>query len=501
MHFLGIDIGTSAVKAVLVDEDETVVAAASAPLATRRPRPTWAEQDPDDWWRATERVIADLRAQPSGAFAGVRGIGLTGQMHGAVILDEADAVIRPSILWNDGRAVAECESLRAKVPALAETAGIGAMPGFTAPKLMWIKRNEPESFARIRMVLLAKDYVRLRLTGEHATDTSDAAGTLMFDEAARRWSEPIVAATGIRGDALPPVLEGPTWSGMVRAELLAAWGIDHQVVVAGGAGDVAGAAIAVGAINDGDQFVSLGTSAQIFVGRDRYRPQPDTLIHTFAHAVPERWYAMEAVLNGAACLDWLAGVLGESDLDRLLGEAEYGFDGPSPVVFLPYLSGERTPLNDPDARGAFAGLSEATGRAQLVRAVIEGVALSLKEAALAFGDALGGDPIPMIGGGARSPLWMLVLASTLGRPLLKLAGGDHTGPALGAARLARMAATGQSVAEVCAQPALVEIVDPHPGLQEAYAKRLETTRALYAALRRPKPAPPATADLPRRARR
>jgi xylulokinase len=286
---------------------------------------------------------------------------------------------------------------------------------------------------------------------------------------------------------------------MVRPQLLAEWGIPHQVVVAAGAADVAAGAIAIGAINDGDQLVSLGTSAQIFVARDRYRPNPDALLHAFTHGVPGRWYEMAATLNGASCLDWLARVLGESDVDRLLNDTEAEFRGPSPVVFLPHLSGERTPFNDADARGAFAGLDQASGRSHLVQAVIEGVALSLKEAELSFGGKLGAEPIPIIGGGARSAVWMLVLASVLGRPLLKLA-GRHIGPAFGAARLARLAATGAAVADVCTQPALLDIVDPHPALQEAYQKRLETSRALYGSLKRLRQPPAATADRRRRAR-
>jgi xylulokinase len=493
MNFLGIDIGTSAVKAVLVDEDEAVLAETSAPLTTGRPQPGWSEQSPEDWWQATERAVGLVRQAYRASFGEVRAIGLSGQMHGAVILDESDAAIRPAILWNDRRAVAECAELEEAVPDLALIAGVAAMPGFTAPKLLWLKRHEPENFARIRTVLLAKDYVRLRLTGEFATDMADAAGTLMLDEAARDWSQPILAATGLDPAVMPRLLEGPAWSGMVRPEILAAWGIGHQVVVAAGAGDVAAGAIGIGAINEGDQFVSLGTSAQIFVARDRYRPRPETLIHALAHGVPGRWFEMAALLNGAACLDWLARILGEDDIAGLIARVEAGFSGPSPVLFLPYLAGERTPLNDPDARGVFAGLDQASGADDLVQAVMEGVALALKDAALAFGRDLDGGPIAMIGGGARSPLWMKLVASALGRPLLRLKGGD-SGPAFGAARLARLAASGEPAAAVCTQPAIVEIVDPEPSLAVAYGARLDQFRTLYRSLKRLRPTHSATAD-------
>jgi len=497
MIFLGIDIGTSAVKAVLVNEGQDLVAEAVAPLVTAYAQPGWAEQDPEDWWRATGRVVADLRQQQRAAFGEVRSVGLSGQMHGAVILDEADAVIRPAILWNDRRAVAECARLEKTVPDLARIAGVLAMPGFTAPKLLWLAANEPDNFARMRTMLLAKDYVRLRLTGEFATDMADAAGTLLLDEAARDWSRPIMAAAGVERAAMPRLLEGPAWSGMVRPEVLAEWGISHQVVVAAGAGDAAAGAIGVGAIN---AFVSLGTSAQIFVARDRFQPRPEVLLHSFAHGLPGRWFDMAALLNGATCLDWVSRLLGEGDIGKLIRGVEAEFKGPSPVLFLPYLAGERTPLNDPDARGAFAGLDQATGPVALAQAVMEGVALALKDASAVFGANFDASPIAMIGGGARSSLWVKITASALGRPLLRLEGAE-IGPAFGAARLARIAATGEAVAEVCTQPKIVEIVDPDPSLQSAYGERLDRFRALYRSLKRLRSVPAATAGRRRRGKR
>jgi len=342
--------------------------------------------------------------------------------------------------------------------------------------------------------------VRLRLTGEFATDMADGAGTLMLDEAARGWSQLIVSAAGIDEAVLPRLLEGPSWSGMVRPEILAGWGIDHQVVVAAGAGDVAAGAIGIGAVKEGDTFISLGTSGQIFVARDRYHPKPGTLIHAFAHGVPERWFEMAALLNGAGVVDWLARILRENDIGALLARLESRLRGPSPLIFLPYLAGERTPLNDPDARAVFAGLDQASGRDDLALAAVEGVAFALRDAAMAFGGELAGGPIAMIGGGARSPLWMRVVASVLGRPILRLAGGD-TGPAFGAARLARLAATGEPVAAVATQPAIVEIVDPEPALSDVYDARFEKFRALYRSLKRARSSRAATADRRRPAKR
>lgn len=480
MHFLGIDIGTSAVKGVLVDEAQLAVAQASAPVVTRQPRHGWSEQDPEEWWRATQRVVAEIRAQNSAGFSDTRAIGLSGQMHGAVILDAVGNAIRPAIIWNDGRAIAECATLAEAVPGLAEIAGVVAMPGFTAPKLMWLRAHEPENFARLRHAVLAKDFVRLRMSGDFATDMTDAAGTLILDEAKRDWSDSILAAVGVSRQQMPRLLEGDAPSGVLRPEIATAWGLPGPVIVAAGGGDSAAGAVGIGAIEDGDSFLSLGTSAQIFVTRGRYEPKPETLIHCFAHVLPGRWFEQAAMLNGAACLDWIAKLLAE-DVEMLLARVEAQFEGPSPLVFLPYLAGERTPLNDPEARGVFGRLEYATTARDLVQAVMEGVALSLRDGQLAFG-SLPDTPLPVIGGGARSRFWLRIIASALGRPLLRIGGADN-GPAFGAARLARMAFTGEAPAAVCVKPGVIETIDPEPHLQAGYAAKFEAFRALYRGLR------------------
>jgi xylulokinase len=493
LTFLGIDIGTSAAKAVLVDERQSTLAEGSAPLAIDMPRPGWFEQDPATWWRATDAAVGAVRTAAPKAFAALEGIGLSGQMHGAVILDREDRPIRPAILWNDGRAVAECAGLEAEVPRLPEIAGIGAMPGVTAPKLCWLRRHEPQAFARMAHVLLAKDMVRLHLTGEHATDMADAAGTLLLDEAARDWSDPILAAAGVGRSQMPRLLEGTAVSGMLRPAVAAAWGLAHSVPVAAGAGDAAAGAIGLGAVAEGDGFLSLGTSAQIFRTRDRYAPKPATLIHAFAHGLPGRWFEMAALLNGAGWLDWAARLLGIDDVAAVLGRIESEFRGPSPVLFLPYLAGERTPLNDPDARGVFAGLDHAASRETLIQAVLEGVVFALMDGQLAFGEGLGGAPLPVAGGGARSRFWIRLIASGLGRPLVRVAGADK-GPAFGAARLARIAATGEAPEDVCRKPEAIETVGPGAALSAAYRERFEDFRRLYRRLRAVRQAPAATAD-------
>ncbi len=488
MNFIGIDIGTSAVKAVLVDHAQRMVAEATLPLSIARPRPGWFEQNPDDWWNAVATAVSRLRRDAPSNFAAVGGIGLSGQMHGLVVVDAGDRPLRPAMLWNDGRAGAECIELEAAVPGLDHIAGIGAMPGFTAPKLLWLRRHEPELFAHIARVLLAKDYVRLRLTGEAATDMADAAGTLLLDEAARDWSDPVLAAVGLSRLRLPRLCEGNEPAGMVRPEIADGWGLARTVVVAAGAGDAAAGAVGIGAIEDGDGFLSLGTSAQIFRTRAVYEPKPERLIHAFAHALPNRWFEMAALLNGAACLDWVARLLGETDVAGLLARVEARGDQLSPVTFLPYLAGERTPLGDVDARGALADLSYATGGEDLVRAVLDGVVMALMDGQLAFGDGLGGRPIPIVGGGARSRFWTKLIASGLDRPLQRVASGE-IGPAFGAARLARLAVTGEDVADVCAKPAVLETVSPDPALAAAYARRLAKLRDLYRELKAVRPVP------------
>lgn len=483
MTVLGIDLGTSALKAVLVDEAQAILAEAAIPLRVATPRPGWFEQDPEDWWKVLEAALASLRAAQPVAFRDVRSIGLSGQMHGAVLLDAAGEPIRPAILWNDGRATAECDDLQAAVPDLPEIAGIIAMPGFTAPKLLWLKRHEQENFARIAKVVLPKDYLRFRLTGEIVTDMSDAAGTLWLDQAKRDWSDVVLVASGLGRSEMPRLVEGSEPSGTARPEIARVLGLEGPVGVAGGAGDAAAAGIGIGAVEDGDAFISLGTSAQFFVTDDRYRPQPDTLLHAFAHALPGRWFRMAAMLNGASCLDFVARLVGESDIAALLGRTEAAYAGPSRILFLPYLSGERTPHNDPFARGVFCGLDHDTDPIDLVQAALEGVAFSLLEARHLMDRAgVGLSSVAVVGGGARSRFWMQLLSHVLGLPIVRYSGSE-TGPAFGAARLARMALTSEPPRDVCAKPAVLEVLDPDPALTATYGERFQAYQALYLGLK------------------
>ncbi len=480
--FLGLDAGTSAVKAILVDDRQRMVAQASRSYPIARPEPGWSEQDPSDWIAAVEGAIAALRAAQPAAIRAVRAIGLSGQMHSAVLLGSDMEVLRPVMLWNDARGGAECEGLARAVPGLAAITGVQPMPGFTAAKLLWIGRHQPEVFDRIAHVLLAKDYVRLHLTGELASDMSDAAGTQLFDQARRCWSAEVLAAVGIPAAAMPRLYEGTEVSGYLRREVAERLGLPAGIPVAAGGGDGGTGAVGVGCIESGEGFISLGTAAVYVVAADRYAPKPETMLHDFAHAVPGRWFQMAGMLNGASALSSMLATLGETDIDAILGKVAARYRGPSPLLFLPYLTGERTPHNDPDARGVLFGLDPGTEKLDIVQAVLEGVAFSLRDAAECLEAANSACRSPgFIGGGSRSRFWAKLIADATGLTLRRYRGADF-GPALGAARLAIIAATGAGVAEVCFAPEVEEEVVPDPALFAAYTPRYEKFRALYRAV-------------------
>ncbi len=364
--FLGIDVGTSSVKCVLLDARDKVVAQSSAPLDLSRPQAGFAEQDPEGWWLATLRAVHDLPAAGRGA---VRAVGLSGQMHGATLLDRHDRPLRPAILWNDGRSALECEELERRVPRARAITGNIVMPGFTAPKLLWVARHEPEVFERVASVLLPKDFVRLKLTGERITDMSDAAGTAWLDVGKRSWSEEMLAATGLSSSHMPRLVEGSAPAGTVLATVADQLQIP-RVVVAGGAGDNAASAVGMGIISAGQAFLSLGTSGVLFVVTDQFRPNPDRAAHAFCHCLPGRWHQMSVMLSAASALDWVAALTRESDLPRLVAAAAArGLHRRSPF-FLPYLSGERTPHNNPHSRGVFFGIDAQTSAADLTLAVL-----------------------------------------------------------------------------------------------------------------------------------
>lgn len=479
--FLGIDLGTSAVKALILDEAERVLATVTARVpAPRHPMPHASEQAVDSWWAAVCQTLDQLHADHPDLMARVRGIGLSGQMHGLALLDAEDRPVCPAMLWNDGRAEREAEALQAEGMDLARTLGVPAMAGLTAPKLLWLQRHNPAVLDRARRLLLPKDIIRLHLTGNYVTDVTDAAGTWLLDQQARAWSGMAIERLGIDRRLLPDVVESPMPTGTLRPEIAARFGFSPGTVVAGGAGDTLAGGLGIGVVENGRGFVSLGTSGQVFVATDRYRPAPEQVVHSFCHCLPGRWSAMAAVLNGASALASMSRIAGSDDIPALLAEVEAGFDRPSPLLFLPYLTGERSPHNDPWARGVLFGLGADSSRAEMIQAVLEGVAFSLADGVAgleAAGISVG--QVGFIGGGARSRLWARIIAAATGLTLARFADGAQ-GAAFGAARLGRMAAGGPLVAEA---PAVVETIAPETALRDAYLPRIEAYRGLYRALK------------------
>ena len=470
----GLDIGTSGVKGLAIDHGGRVLATAEARYEFSTPRPGWAEQDPQDWWRAASEVLDGLRADAGHP----AGIGLSGQMHGLVALDSADRVLRPAILWNDQRTASERAEIEATIglTRLIELTGNRALPGFTAPMLLWMRANEPELFARIAHIALPKDYVRLRLCGEHATDVADASGTLLLDVADRSWSREMLDALALEPDWLAPVLESQQVSGVTP----------DGVPVAAGAGDQAAGALGAGVVRggrDGIASIVLGTSGVVFEALDRYAADRQARVHVFCHAVPETWHAMGVMLSAAGSLQWLQRIL-RADYDVLTAEAQAWEPGTEGLLFAPYLAGERTPHADPDARGAFTGLGLRHDRGALVRALLEGVAFGLRDS-LDLISELGGRPAVgrVSGGGAHSREWLRIIASVLELPLQRVAVTDAA--AFGAALLGGVAAGvwPDVPAAVAATVRPGEVIEPVADWVEPYRVARERFRALYPALR------------------
>ncbi|MBA2460545.1 MAG: xylulokinase [Actinobacteria bacterium] len=455
---VGIDVGTSGVKALAISPAGDVLARAERGYELSTPRPGWAEQDPEDWWRAAQAALAALGVESSS-------IGLSGQMHGLVVLDERERVLRPAILWNDQRTGAECEEIEERVglERLIELTGNRALTGFTAPKLLWLRNHEPETYERIRHVLLPKDYVRLRLTGEQAIDVADASGTLLFDVGGRRWSDEVLDALELPRAWLPPA---------------------HECAEVAAAGDQAAGALGVGVDRPGPLSVVLGTSGVVFAALPEYRHEPEARLHAFCHAVPNTWHVMGVMLSAAGSLSWLHDALGEPPYEELLAEAERWDPGAEGLLFQPYLQGERTPHADPEARGAFVGLSLRHDRGALVRAVLEGVAYGLRDS-LELLRALGveAEVGRVSGGGARSELWLKIVASVLGLPLERTIAEE--GAAYGAALLGGVKecvfADAHEAVAACVR--VRDRTEPDPAWQTAYEEGYARYRRLYPALR------------------
>ena len=481
--FLGLDLGTSELKALLLSDQHQVIATARAPLTVQRPQPLWSEQDPADWWAALETAMDRLHAEHPQALAQLRGIGLSGQMHGATLLDAHDKVLRPAILWNDGRSGPQCEQLTRDVPQLSAITGNLAMPGFTAPKLQWVRVHEPEVFAQVRRVLLPKDWLRLMLTGEAVSEMSDAAGTLWLDVGRRDWSDVMLDATGLTRSHMPRLVEGSEASAFLKPELRARWGLPATVPVAGGAGDNAASAVGMGLVRPGEGFVSLGTSGVVFVSGAAFQPNPAQALHAFCHALPGRWHVMSVMLSAASAVTWAARNLGfDNEAALLAAAATLDADAQAQApLFLPYLSGERSPHNNPLATGAWVGLRAMHGREHLAYAVAEGVGFGLLDGLRTIPAT---EPplqtLSLVGGGSRSAWWAQLLADTFGL-ILTVHQDSESGGAMGAARLAWLA-NGGDPDVVCVTPPVLQRFVPdaerHRQLQTRHARFADLYPAL-----------------------
>jgi xylulokinase len=479
--YLGLDLGTSGVKALLIDAGQKIIASANGALDVSRPHPGWSEQDPAHWIQATGEAVGKLKQSHGRELAAVKGIGLSGQMHGATLIDASDQVLRPCILWNDTRSHVEAAALDAD-PDFRKLTGNIVFPGFTAPKLVWVAKHERAVFDRVAKVLLPKDYLRLWLTGDYISEMSDSAGTAWLDVEERAWSAKLLAATHLGEKQMPSLVEGTEPGGSLRAELASEWGISGHVVVAGGAGDNAASACGMGTVRPGAAFVSVGTSGVLFAANSAYLPNPESAVHTFCHALPNAWHQMGVILSATDSLNWLSEVTGKSaaDLTQEIGDE---LVAPGSVTFLPYLSGERTPYNDAAIRGSFTGLGHESGRTALTQAVLEGVAFAFRDSLEALKEAgTSLERVTAIGGGSRSRYWLKAIATALDIPVDLPADGDF-GAAFGAARLGLIAAEKADPLAICTPPATAETIAPEPKLTDAYTEAYQRYRALYPAIR------------------
>ena len=472
--YIGLDLGTSGLKGVLIDDSQRVLAEASAPLTVRRLFEGWSEQDPAQWISAAETVLGQLATHGP-----IRAIGLSGHMHGATVLDASNQVLRPCMLWNDTRSHLEAAQMDAN-PAFRAISGNIVFPGFTAPKVEWLRSHEPALWSRIAMILLPKDYLRLWLTGDHISEMSDSAGTAWFDTGRRDWSDNLLSACHLTRAQMPKLIEGSSASGTLRPELAARLGLPPGVIVAGGGGDNAAAGVGVGVVRAGEAFVSLGTSGVLFAANNGYQPNPATAVHTFCHALPATWHQMGVILAATDALNWYAGLVGQTAA-TLTGELG-PLQAPSKTRFLPYLGGERTPLNDAAIRGAFIGLEHSTDRSAGTRAVLEGVTFAIRDcrdALASTGTRL--EHLIAVGGGSRSDYWLCAIATALDIPVQIPAAGDFGG-AFGSARLAIMAATGAG-AEIATLPPIARVIQPDRALSDAFDAGHARYRAAQSAIR------------------
>lgn len=482
--FLGIDLGTSGVKAVVLDRQHRLLASGSAPLVLDTPQPLWREQHPAGWWRACDAAVSSaLQALQHGGHKAseIEAIGLTGQMHGATLLDSSGAVLRPAILWNDGRAAAECAELERAVPRSRQITGNLMMPGFTAPKLLWVAKHEGALFEHVHKVLLPKDWLRWRLTGDYATDLSDASGTLWLDVGKREWNPELLAACGLSIRHMPQLHEGPEVTGRLLPEVAQRWGLRPVPVVAGASDNAAGA-LGAGVVDPGDAMLSLGTSGVVFVATGSFVANPQQAVHSFCHALPQSWHLMSVMLSAASCLEFTAGLLGERDVPALLAQAEQRGLREDTPLFLPYLNGERTPHNNPHAKAVFFGMHAGTQRADIVNATLEGVCLGMAQGIAALQAVQPGlARVSLIGGGSRNAYWAQMLADATGLQVVRHADAE-VGPSLGAARLAWLACDPGEAVNIFRAPEVIDRFEPRAAGRARMQSRAAQLTGVYDSL-------------------
>lgn len=477
--YIGIDLGTSSLKVVIIDSNLNLIAQASHALSVQRPQPLWSEQEPEAWWQALDTTMQQLQQEQPELMQQVVAIGLSGQQHGAVLLDKAGSVLRPAILWNDGRSSLECDELMAAVPDYANIIGSAIMPGFTAPKLAWLAKHEPENFTQIDKVLLPKDYLRFKMSGVFATDMSDASGTAWLDVGKRAWSDDMLKATDLNEQQMPELFEGNEVTGSLHHDFAKLWGLNSDVVIAGGAGDNAAAAISINVIKPGSAFLSLGTSGTYFVSEKSFSPNAGKGVHTFCHCLPNLWHQMNCHLSAASSLDWWAGVCEEKDVAKLMHAAETKNNLDTNIIFLPYLSGERSPHMNAYATGAFFGMTHDSQRYDFTEAVLEGVAFNFAEgqkAMLASGTQI--NHVAVVGGGARSVYWGKILATALQQDLVYYKDRE-VGAAIGAARLGYLAHSGADPLTAFTEPDIELTIKPDADKQAAFAQKQNRFEKLY----------------------
>ncbi len=480
--YLGLDFGTSSVKGVLIDANQKILGTASAPLKVSRPQSGWSEQNPVDWWKAAGKVVAALRKAKPKAVAAVEGIGLSGQQHGATLLDKDGKVLRPCILWNDARSFAECKDILDNEPRAVAHCGNVPLAGYTAPKLVWVRKHEPKIFEKVAKVLLPKDYIRFRMTGDYASDMSDSAGTYWLDIEKRDWSDMLLKASHMRRDQMPKLYEGTDATGRLTAAVAKAWGMPKRPIVAGGGGDNAASACGIGAVKNGEGFISIGTSGVLFVSNDKFSPNANRMVHAFCHATPNTWHQMGVILSATASLEWLAGILKTPapQLTKALGKT---VSAPSSALFLPYLSGERTPVGDSEVRGVMMGLGHETDAKIMTHAVLDAVAFAFRdsfEALLQGGASI--NRLMAVGGGTKSELWLKIIATVLGVPIDLPAAGE-VGGAFGAARMGLVAATSADYKKIFTKPKIAKTIMPDTKLRSAYDQAYARYTKIYPAIK------------------